>query len=111
MGNTTKAFTKGFAVSSAGLACFLLFRAFLDVVRDLTKNKANVHIDIVEPEIFCGGLAGSATVYLFSAYAMHAVGDTAQQVVQEVRRQFRDIPGIADGRAKPDFGVCVSIVS
>jgi len=108
-GNTTKAFTKGFAVSSAGLACFLLFRAFLDVVHDYTGQP--IDIDIVQPEVFCGGIIGSTTVFLFAAFAMHAVGETAQQVVTEVRRQFRDIVGIATGNAKPEYGICVAIVS
>merc|ERR1712137_1046485 len=81
-GNTTKAFTKGFAVGSAGLACFLLFRAFLDIVAE--QSNYIIHIDIVQPEVFCGGLIGAATVFLFAASAMQAVGETAQQVVLEV---------------------------
>merc|ERR1712226_1176818 len=108
-GNTTKAFTKGFAVGSAGLACFLLFRAFLDIV--FSDSGVRIVIDIVQPEIFSAGLVGSATVLVFAALAMHAVGDTAQLVVAEVRRQFREIPGIMTREAKPQHGVCVAIVS
>lgn len=110
-GNTTKAFTKGFAVSSAGLACFLLFRAFLDLAEDYSGNTVALHIDIVQPESFCAGLVGSATVFLFASSAMQAVGDTAQQVVLEVRRQFAEIPGIGDGAQRPEYGACVEIVS
>jgi len=108
-GNTTKAFTKGFAVGSAGLACFLLFNAFLDLVREYSG--ATPIIDIVKPEIFCAGIIGSATVFLFVAYAMQAVGSTAEQVVTEVRRQFAEMPGIKDGSEKPEYGRCVAIVS
>eukprot|EP00927_Polykrikos_kofoidii_P082943 TRINITY_DN8377_c0_g1_i1.p1 TRINITY_DN8377_c0_g1~~TRINITY_DN8377_c0_g1_i1.p1 ORF type:complete len:887 (+),score=161.99 TRINITY_DN8377_c0_g1_i1:142-2661(+) len=110
VGNTTKAFTKGFAVSSAGLACFLLFRAFLDVV----EAKAGIEeltIDAVQPEIFVAGIIGAATVYLFSAYAMQAVGRTAEKVVAEVRRQFREFPGILTRDDRPAYGQCVRIVS
>jgi len=112
-GNTTKAFTKGFAVGSAGLACFLLFRAFLDIVKESndTISPSDLKIDIVQPEIFSAGLMGGTTVFLFVAYAMQAVGETAQDVVTEVRRQFNEIPGIASGHAKPEYGACVNIVS
>jgi len=109
-GNTTKAFTKGFAVGSAGLACFLLFRAFLDIAEG-KYGQSDLQIDIVQPEIFCGGLIGGATVLLFVAFAMHAVGSTAQEVVGEVRRQFRLTPGIVSGASKPDYARCVTIVS
>merc|ERR1712110_556651 len=94
---------------SAGLACFLLFRAFLDVVSDYSGQR--IKIDVVQPEVFSAGIIGSATVFLFAAFAMHAVGDTAQQVVAEVRRQFHEIAGIITGQQKPEYGVCVGIVS
>jgi Na+/H+-translocating membrane pyrophosphatase len=113
-GNTTKAFTKGFAVSSAGLACFLLFRAFLDLIQKNTRNMSaheRIVIDIVAPENFIGGLIGAATVFLFAGLATEAVGQTAQKVVAEVRRQFHEVPGIATGECKPEYGACVSIVS
>jgi len=108
-GNTTKAFTKGFAVGSAGLAVFLLFSAFLDVVYKVSCKE--VKIDIVQPEVFSAGIVSSSTVFLFAAFAMQAVGDTAAQVVTEVRRQFRDVPGIATGQCPPQYGRCVEIVS
>jgi len=109
-GNTTKAFTKGFAVSSAGLACFLLFSAFLDIVQAYS-GQATV-IDIVQPEIFVGGLIGSATVFLFSGFAIKAVSIVAQEIVEEVRRQFEeDGPNIMSGKTKPDHAKCVEIVS
>merc|ERR1719163_1235058 len=105
-GNTTKAFTKGFAVSSAGLACFLLFSAFLDVVVHYTKRE--VVVDIVQPEVFIGGLIGSATVFLFSGMAIKAVSITAQEVVKEVRRQFEEFGDkIMKKEVKPDHDKCV----
>jgi H(+)-translocating pyrophosphatase len=109
-GNTTKAFTKGFAVGSAGLACFLLFRAFLDIVEQNDPTKKIV-VDIVSPEVFVAGLVGGATVFLFAGIAMDAVGETAQKVVVEVRRQFHEIPGIMTNERKPEYGKCVAIVS
>jgi H(+)-translocating pyrophosphatase len=108
VGNTTKAFTKGFAVGSAGLACFLLFTAFLDIVYAYTNEK--ISIDIVQPEVFSAGLIGSTTVFLFAAFAMDAVGVTAQQVVEEVRRQWADGEVMAF-RRKPDYFKCVELVS
>merc|ERR1712242_78681 len=72
-GNTTKAVTKGFAVGSAGLACFLLFRAFLDVIEEHSGN-SNIMIDIMQPEIFVGGAIGAATVFLFTSFAIQSVG-------------------------------------
>eukprot|EP00940_MAST-03C_sp_MAST-3C-sp2_P002360 g2360.t1 len=127
VGNTTKAATKGFAVGSAALACFLLVRAFMDEVVAISSsaNAAGTNgeetetvdvlifesIDVAQPEVFVGGLMGAATVFLFAALAMDAVGTTAQAVVNEVRRQFRDLPGIRSGAQKPEYGKCVDIVS
>jgi len=110
-GNTTKAFTKGFAVGSAGLASFLLFRAFLDIVEEKSGGKDLVVVDVVKPETFVAGLVGAATVFLFAGLSIRAVGEAAQEVVAEVRRQFRENPDIATGKVKPEYGVCVSIVS
>jgi inorganic pyrophosphatase len=110
VGNVTKANTKGFSVGSAALACFLLFAAFLDEVSVYT-GKAFETVDLAIPEVFVGGLIGAMLVFLFSSLAMRAVGRTAQQVVQEVRRQFRESPGIMDYSEKPDYQTCVSIVS
>lgn len=109
-GNTTKAATKGFAVCSAGLACFLLFRAFLDEVLDVTGIKV-IAVDVTQPEVFIAGLIGAVVVMLFCSYAMSAVGLTAEEVVREVRRQFREMPGIMDYSQKPDYGRCVELVA
>jgi H(+)-translocating pyrophosphatase len=110
VGNVTKANTKGFAVGSAALACFLLFSAFLDEVSMYTGKEFN-KVDLAVPEVFVGGLCGAMLVFLFAALAMKAVGKTAQQVVTEVRRQFREKPGIMDFKEKPDYQTCVAIVS
>ncbi len=110
VGNVTKANTKGFAVGSAALACFLLFSAFLDEVSMYTGRKFE-SVDLAVPEVFVGGLLGAMLVFLFAALAMKAVGKTAQQVVAEVRRQFREKPGIMEFKEKPDYQTCVAIVS
>ncbi|CAK9023458.1 Pyrophosphate-energized membrane proton pump 3 (AVP1-like protein 2) (Pyrophosphate-energized inorganic pyrophosphatase 3) (H(+)-PPase 3) [Durusdinium trenchii] len=110
VGNTTKATTKGYAVGSAGLACFLLFRAFMDEVTEYTGLEFET-VDIATPEVFVGGFLGAAMVFRFAAMAMEAVGSSAQAVVAEVRRQFRDIRGIMDGTEKPQYAVCVDVVS
>ncbi|KAF3788684.1 Pyrophosphate-energized membrane proton pump 3 [Nymphaea thermarum] len=99
VGNTTKATTKGFAIGSAALASFLLFSAYMD------------EVDIAIPEVFVGGLLGSMLIFLFSAWACAAVGRTAQEVVNEVRRQFIERPGIMEYKEKPDYGRCVAIVA
>ena len=110
VGNTTKAATKGYAIGSAALACFLLFSAFMDEVSMYTATPFKT-VDIAVPEVFIGGLLGAALVFLFSSMAMSAVGSSASAVVNEVRRQFKEIPGIMTGEAKPQYGVCVDVVS
>ena len=110
VGNTTKAATKGYAIGSAALACFLLFKAFQDEVTAYTGDSFTT-VDIAVPEVFVGGLLGATMVYLFAAMAMAAVGSTAQEVVKEVRRQFREFPGIMDGSTRPEYGRCVDIIS
>lgn len=110
VGNTTKATTKGFAIGSAALASFLLFSAYMDEVASFAQIPFN-QVDIAVPEIFVGGLLGSMLIFLFSAWACAAVGRTAQEVVNEVRRQFIERPGIMDYKEKPDYGRCVSIVA
>jgi H+-translocating diphosphatase len=110
VGNVTKANTKGFSVGSAALACFLLFSAFLDEVSVYTGQPFQT-VDLAIPEVFVGGLIGAMLVFLFSALAMKAVGRTAQEVVTEVRRQFKERPGIMDYSEKPDYQTCVAIVS
>lgn len=110
VGNTTKAITKGFSVGSASLACFLLFSALLDEVSEIAGTRVE-NVDIATPEVFLGGLAGSTLVIYFSGLCMTAVGNAAQEVVNNVREQFRNKPGIMDGTEKPDHSQCVSIVT
>jgi len=110
VGNTTKATTKGFAIGSAALASFLLFSAYMDEVASFAQMPFK-EVDIAVPEIFVGGLLGSMLIFLFSAWACSAVGKTAQEVVNEVRRQFIERPGIMDYKEKPDYGRCVAIVA
>ncbi|KAK4348695.1 hypothetical protein RND71_031450 [Anisodus tanguticus] len=110
VGNTTKATTKGFAIGSAALASFLLFSAYMDEVAAFAQEPFK-QVDIAIPEVFVGGLLGSMLIFLFSAWACAAVGRTAQEVVNEVRRQFIERPGIMEYKEKPDYGRCVSIVA
>jgi K(+)-stimulated pyrophosphate-energized sodium pump len=109
VGNTTKALTKGYAIGSAALAAFLLFSAYLDEVGHYGKKLESV--DISKPEVFVGALLGAMLVFLFSALAIRAVGKAAYYVINEVRRQFKENPGILEGTAKPDYGRCVDIVT
>src|SRR5438309_3669240 len=101
-GNTTKALTKGYAVGSAALAAFLLFNAFLSEAR----VKA---VDLAHPETFIGGFMGAALVFLFTAFAIRAVGRAAWSIIKDVRDQFRENPGIMAGTVKPDYGRTVDI--
>lgn len=112
-GNTTKALTKGYAVGSAALAAFLLFSAYIDEVKIHLNMKASdaFPVDIGKPEVFIGAFIGAMLTFLFSASAIRAVGKAAQVVIQEVRRQFKEIPGIMEGTAKPLYGRCVDIVT
>lgn len=110
VGNTTKATTKGFAIGSAALASFLLFSAYMDEVASFARVPFT-QVDIAIPEVFVGGLLGSMLIFLFSAWACSAVGRTAQEVVNEVRRQFIERPGIMEYKEKPDYGRCVAIVA
>eukprot|EP01054_Gregarina_sp_Poly1_P001373 Gregarina_sp_Poly_1__1372@NODE_133_length_13228_cov_89_141783_g119_i0_p3_GENE_NODE_133_length_13228_cov_89_141783_g119_i0NODE_133_length_13228_cov_89_141783_g119_i0_p3_ORF_typecomplete_len879_score112_86H_PPase/PF03030_16/1_1e253_NODE_133_length_13228_cov_89_141783_g119_i01025912895 len=110
VGNVTKANTKGFSVGTAALASFLLFSAFLDEVTIFTKQPFNI-VDITSPDVFVGGLCGAMVIFLFSSLAMNAVGATAAQVVEEVRRQFKERPNIMTFQELPDYRTCVKIVS
>jgi Na+/H+-translocating membrane pyrophosphatase len=110
VGNVTKANTKGYSVGSACLACFLMFSAFLDDVSVFTGKPLKV-IDITIPEVFIGGLIGSVTVFVFSAWAIAAVGNAAQDVIKEVRRQFREHPAIMTFDERPDYKKCVAMVA
>ncbi|HUK93247.1 MAG TPA: sodium-translocating pyrophosphatase [Methanomicrobiales archaeon] len=108
-GNTTKALTKGYAVGSAALSAFLLFSAYMDKVGILT-GKAFTVVNLGNVTVFVGALMGAMLVFLFSAYAIRAVGETAQYIILEVRRQFQD-KGILAGTKKPDYASCVDITT
>ena len=109
VGNTTKALTKGYAIGSAALAAFLLFSAYLDEVQHYGAKLESVNI--ARPEVFVGALLGATLVFVFSALAIRAVGKAAYYVINEVRRQFKENPGILQGTSKPDYGRCVDIVT
>ncbi|MEK7377432.1 MAG: sodium-translocating pyrophosphatase [Candidatus Binatota bacterium] len=109
VGNTTKALTKGYAIGSAALAAFLLFSAYLDEVAHYGLKLESVNI--ARPEVFVGGLLGAMLVFLFSGLAIRAVGKAAFYVINEVRKQFRENPGILKGTSKPNYARCVDIVT
>ncbi len=102
VGNTTKALTKGYAIGSAALAAFLLFSAYLET--------AGLHsVDLSKVEVFIGGMLGAMLVFLFSSLAIRAVGRAAQAMIQEVRRQWREEPGIIEGTVEPNYSQAVDI--
>ncbi|PIN86738.1 sodium-translocating pyrophosphatase [Candidatus Woesearchaeota archaeon CG10_big_fil_rev_8_21_14_0_10_44_13] len=109
VGNTTKALTKGYAIGSAALAAFLLFSAYLDEVKNY--GSALTAVDIAKPEVFVGALLGAMLVFLFSSLAIRAVGKAAYYVINDVRAQFKEKPGILKGTQKPDYGRTVDIVT
>jgi K(+)-stimulated pyrophosphate-energized sodium pump len=112
VGNTTKAVTKGYAISSAALAALVLFVSWRqELVDELGPGAVIKSFDLQTPEVLIGLLIGGMMVYLFASLAVEAVGRAGSQVVEEVRRQFREKPGIMDGTEKPDYGRCVSIVT
>ncbi|MBZ0137140.1 MAG: sodium-translocating pyrophosphatase [Planctomycetes bacterium] len=122
LGNTTAAIGKGFAIGSAALTALALIASYQDSLRSLVAAKAESPLDalttnaaiqnamsISAPQVIIGLFIGAMLVFVFSALTMSAVGDAAKEMVEEVRRQFRDIPGIMEGTGKPDYASCVDI--
>src|SRR3954465_5950461 len=120
VGNTTKALTKGYAIASASLAAFLLFSAYIDKIntilgRQIAAGKQGVElltsVNLADVNVFVAALIGAMLVYFFSSLAIRAVGTTAQSIIVEVRRQFREMPGIMDYTQRPDYARVVDITT
>jgi K(+)-stimulated pyrophosphate-energized sodium pump len=121
VGNTTKALTKGYAIASASLAAFLLFSAYIDKVNLILGNQiaSGVReagtlleaVNLADVNVFVAALIGAMLVYFFSSLAIRAVGKAAQTIIVEVRRQFREMPGIMDYTQKPDYARVVDITT
>ncbi len=112
VGNTTKAITKGIAIATAVLAATALFGSYTGAIREAlveAGESATFTAQVFSPDVLVGLLIGAAVVFLFSGLAINAVGRAAGAVVYEVRRQFRDIPGIMDGTGRPEYGKVVDI--
>jgi K(+)-stimulated pyrophosphate-energized sodium pump len=108
-GNTTKAVTKGYAIASAGLAALVLFAAYKEELAGIIGK--NVWFSLDDPKVLIGLFLGGVVSYLFVSFLMSSVGKAARSVVDEVRKQFKEIPGLKEGNAKPNYERCVDIVT
>ncbi|MCX9074016.1 MAG: sodium/proton-translocating pyrophosphatase, partial [Candidatus Methanoperedens sp.] len=113
VGNTTKAVTKGYAIGSAALGALALYAAYSSEVDKLLAQQMRppMALELSNPLVLIGLLIGGMIPFLFASFLMKAVGRAASTIVTEIRRQFREIAGIMDGKAKPDYGRCVDIVT
>jgi K(+)-stimulated pyrophosphate-energized sodium pump len=120
VGNTTKALTKGYAIASASLAAFLLFSAYIDkinliqgrrIAADVPGAQLLESVNMANVNVFIAALIAAMLVYFFSSLAIRAVGKTAQSIIVEVRRQFREMPGIMDYTQRPDYARVVDITT